>query len=65
MSLVSIHDAYLNNGADRLLEGAEFFVEEKERICLVGRNGTGKSTLLSLIEGKENSIQVVSSFRTA
>lgn len=52
MSLVSIHDAYLNNGADRLLEGAEFFVEEKERICLVGRNGTGKSTLLSLIEGK-------------
>lgn len=52
MSLVSIIDAYLNNGADKLLEGANFAVEENERICLVGRNGTGKSTLLSLIQGK-------------
>ena len=52
MSLVSIIDAYLNNGADKLLEGANFAVEEHERICLVGRNGTGKSTLLSLIQGK-------------
>ena len=52
MSLVSIIDAYLNNGADKLFEGANFAVEENERICLVGRNGTGKSTLLSLIQGK-------------
>ena len=52
MSLVSIIDAYLNNGADKLLEGANFAVEENERICLVGRNGTGKSTVLSLIQGK-------------
>ena len=52
MSLVSIIDAYLNNGADKLLEGANFAVEENERICLVGRNGTGKSTLLSLIQCK-------------
>ena len=52
MALVSIIDAYLNNGADRVFEGATFAVEEGERICLVGRNGTGKSTLLSVIEGK-------------
>ena len=52
MSLVSIIDAYLNNGADKLLEGANLSMEENERICLVGRNGTGKSTLLSLIQGK-------------
>ena len=52
MSLVSIIDAYLNNGADKLLEGANLSIEENERICLVGRNGTGKSTLLSLIQGK-------------
>lgn len=51
MSLVSIIDAYLNNGADKLLEGANLSIEEQERICLVGRNGTGKSTLLSLIQG--------------
>lgn len=54
MSLVSIIDAYLNNGADKLLEGANLSIEENERICLVGRNGTGKSTLLSLIQGKES-----------
>lgn len=52
MALVSIIDAYLNNGADKVFEGATFAVEEGERICLVGRNGTGKSTLLSVIEGK-------------
>lgn len=52
MALVSIIDAYLNNGADRVFEGATFAVEEGERIGLVGRNGTGKSTLLSVIEGK-------------
>lgn len=52
MALVSIIDAYLNNGADRVFEGATFAVEQGERICLVGRNGTGKSTLLSVIEGK-------------
>ena len=42
MSLVSIIDAYLNNGADKLLEGANLSIEENERICLVGRNGTGE-----------------------
>lgn len=52
MSLISIIDAHLTNGADKLLDGADLSVEENERICLVGRNGTGKSTLLSLIEGK-------------
>ncbi|WP_295351739.1 ATP-binding cassette domain-containing protein [uncultured Succinivibrio sp.] len=51
MSLISIIDAHLTNGADKLLDGADLSVEENERICLVGRNGTGKSTLLSLIEG--------------
>ena len=52
MSLISIIDAHLTNGADKLLDGVDLSVEENERICLVGRNGTGKSTLLSLIEGK-------------
>lgn len=52
MSLISIIDAHLTNGADKLLDGADLSVEENERICLVGRNGTGKSTLLSLIEGR-------------
>ncbi len=52
MSLINIIDAHLNYGADKLLEGANLAIEEHERICLVGRNGTGKSTLLQVIEGK-------------
>ena len=52
MSLISVIDAHLNNGADKLLEGANFSIEDGERVCLVGRNGTGKSTLLSIIAGK-------------
>ncbi len=52
MSLINIIDAHLNYGADKLLEGASLSIEEHERICLVGRNGTGKSTLLQVIEGK-------------
>lgn len=52
MSLINIIDAHLNYGADKLLEGANLAIEDHERICLVGRNGTGKSTLLQVIEGK-------------
>lgn len=52
MSLINIIDAHLNYGADKLSEGASLSIEEHERICLVGRNGTGKSTLLQVIEGK-------------
>ncbi len=32
-----------------LLDNAEFSMEARERVCLVGRNGTGKSTLLKLL----------------
>ena len=49
MSLISVIDAHLNNGADKLLEGANFSIEDGERVCLVGRNGTGKSTLTSVL----------------
>ena len=31
MSLISIIDAHLTNGADKLLEGADLSVEENER----------------------------------
>ena len=49
MSLISVIDAHLNNGADKLLEGANFSIEDGERVCFVGRNGTGKSTLVHFI----------------
>lgn len=52
MSLVTLLDAHLAYGDEALLSGAELSIEEHERICLVGRNGTGKSTLLKVISGE-------------
>lgn len=52
MSLITIMGASLAYGADQLLDGADLSIEEKERICLVGRNGAGKSTLLKVISGQ-------------
>lgn len=38
-------------GGAPLIEDASFHIEPGQRICLLGRNGVGKSTLLKLIEG--------------
>lgn len=40
-------------GAHVLFEGISFSVAEGQKVGLVARNGTGKSTLLSIITGKE------------
>ncbi|MFI3256549.1 MAG: ATP-binding cassette domain-containing protein, partial [Psittacicella sp.] len=49
MALLNIIDGYLSFGADPILNHASFSIEEKERLCIVGRNGSGKSTLMSII----------------
>src|SRR5499427_6295050 len=49
MTLVSLFDAHLAFGDKPLLDGAQLAVEANERIGLIGRNGTGKSTLLRVI----------------
>ena len=52
MALVTLKDVNLAFGGPMLLEGADLQIERGERICLIGRNGTGKSTLLKLIHGE-------------
>ena len=52
MSLITLLDAHLAYGDEALLSSAELSIEEHERICLVGRNGTGKSTLLKVLCGE-------------
>ncbi len=42
----------LNLGGKPLLDAADFSVESGERLCLVGRNGAGKSSLLALLGGR-------------
>lgn len=51
MVLISVKDVSMGFGGHPLLDHAGFQIERGERICLMGRNGTGKSTLLRLIHG--------------
>jgi len=48
LSLQNIHKAF---GGPQLLDDATLQIERNERICLVGRNGEGKSTLLKIVSG--------------
>ncbi len=51
MNLVSTINLYHSYGDQPLLDKANLNIETGERICLVGRNGTGKSTLLNILAG--------------
>ncbi len=52
MALVTLRDVSLAFGGPRLLDHVDWQIERGERVCLLGRNGEGKSTLLRLIEGR-------------
>ncbi len=49
--LLNLKDIHLTFGGKPVLEGADLTLAEGERITLVGRNGTGKSTLLKIAAG--------------
>jgi len=51
MFLVRLDDVSLAFGPRRLLRGAELSIEPAERVCLVGRNGAGKTSVLRLVTG--------------
>ena len=51
MALLTLLDAHLAYGDLPLLDRAAFSMESGERIGLIGRNGTGKSSLLTVIAG--------------
>jgi ATP-binding cassette subfamily F protein uup len=52
MAVISLSSAQLAFGHVPLLDHAEFSLETGERVGLIGRNGTGKSSLLKIIAGK-------------
>ena len=54
MALITLLDGHLAFGDRPLLDGATLAVESGERLGLIGRNGTGKSSLLRIIAGLAN-----------
>lgn len=51
MSILSIDKLYKTYGEKVLFEDISFTIEEKQRIGLIGVNGTGKSSLLKVLAG--------------
>jgi len=49
--LLTLQNIHLSFGGTPLLEGVDLTVNEGERLCLVGRNGSGKSTILKIAAG--------------
>ncbi len=49
MSLIKFEKVSLAFGHHQLLDHVDFSIEPNERVCLVGRNGTGKSSLLKVL----------------
>ncbi|MEO5686881.1 MAG: ATP-binding cassette domain-containing protein [Burkholderiaceae bacterium] len=51
MALLTLTNAHLAFGHVALLDGADFALETAERVSLIGRNGTGKSSMLKILAG--------------
>ena len=52
MSLLVFDEVSLAFGEQAILKQADFVLEANERVCLIGRNGAGKTSLLRLITGE-------------
>jgi ATP-binding cassette subfamily F protein uup len=52
MAILSFRDVSFRFGGAPLLDTVRFTLEKGERVCLTGRNGTGKSTLMRMVLGE-------------
>ena len=50
--ILGLEDIGLQRGDGWLFEGLNLFVDQRDRLALVGRNGAGKSSLIQLIDGR-------------
>ncbi len=52
MSLIALQNISIHFGGPLILDTISVQIEKKQRICLLGRNGTGKSTLMKILVGE-------------
>ena len=50
MALLGMQDVSIAFGGPPVLDRANFGIERGERVCLLGRNGAGKSTIMKLLD---------------
>ncbi len=53
MTLLKFSDVSLAYGSTPLLDGVSWQIARGERVCIIGRNGTGKSSMLKLVRGTQ------------
>src|SRR6185312_1191818 len=51
MAVLSMQDVSIAFGGPPILDRANLALERGERVCLLGRNGAGKSTIMKLLDG--------------
>ncbi len=51
MAVINLRNVNLSFGGPLLLDDVNLLIERGERVCLLGRNGAGKSSLMKLING--------------
>jgi len=51
MALLGMQDVNIAFGGPAILDRANFAIDRGERVCLLGRNGAGKSTIMKLLDG--------------
>jgi ATP-binding cassette subfamily F protein uup len=52
MALITLKDISISFGGDPVLDRVAFQLESAQRVCLLGRNGEGKTTLMKIISGE-------------
>ncbi len=69
MALITLTNAHLAYGHVPLLDHTDFSLETQERVGLIGRNGTGKSSMLKILAGldkpDDGTVQVQNGLRIA
>ncbi|WP_243355175.1 ABC-F family ATP-binding cassette domain-containing protein [Bacillus litorisediminis] len=58
MSILQVENLYKTYGEKTLFDSISFSIAEKQRIGLIGVNGTGKSTLLKVLAGLESAEEI-------